>query len=121
MISPTGEAARRQRPKRVATKRLYVIRLDPAVLGVARFRAANPNHRTDKPCVYVGSTGRDPQTRFEQHLTGYKAARIVTRYGLALKQPMTRNLPPVPWPEAERAERRLAEKLRARGYAVWQN
>jgi len=120
-MAPAREPRKKRRPKRVATKRLYVIRLDPAVLGVARFRKANPAHRPDKPCVYVGSTGVDPQTRFEQHMIGYKAARFVTNFGIGLKQPMTRNLLPVPWTEAEAAERRLAAKLRARGYAVWQN
>jgi predicted GIY-YIG superfamily endonuclease len=115
------EPGKKRRPRGVATKRLYVIRLDPAVLEVGRFRKANPDHRPDRPCVYVGSTGTDPETRFEQHMAGYKAARLVRKYGLGLKQPMTRNLRQVHWTEAEAAERRLAARLRARGYAVWQN
>ena len=102
-------------------KRLYVILLDPEVLSDRRFREANPDHRPDKPCVYVGSTGIDPERRFEQHKCGRKASRFARKYGIALKQPMTRNQPPVPWTEVEVAERRLAERLRARGYAVWQN
>jgi hypothetical protein len=112
---------RTERRGHVATKRLYVIRLDPSVLKIARFRNANPDHRPDKPCVYVGSTGIDPERRYEQHKAGIKAAGLVRRFGLGLKQPMTRNQPPVPWTRVEEAERRLAERLRARGYAVWQN
>ena len=120
MPGPVARGGRRRRPKSVSTKCLYVILLDPAVLEVARFRKANPDHRPDKPCVYVGSTGTDPQTRFEQHKAGYRSARLVRRYGLGLKQPMTRNQPRVSGAEVQAAERRLAERLRGRGYAVWQ-
>ncbi len=37
---------------------LYVIELDPEVLTRKRFVAVNPDHRPEKPCVYVGMTGR---------------------------------------------------------------
>src|SRR5205807_5284015 len=36
---------------------VYVIELDPAILNIARFRNANPDHDLLKPCVYVGMTG----------------------------------------------------------------
>ena len=36
---------------------VYVIELDPAILNIARFRNANPDHDLRKPCVYVGMTG----------------------------------------------------------------
>lgn len=120
-MAPEGKARKSRAPRRVSTRRLYIVRLDPAVLGVARFRRANPDHRPDKPCVYVGSTGIDPEARFLQHKAGIRSAGLVRRFGLALKQPTTSRLEPVCWNEAEAAERRLAEKLRARGYAVWQN
>lgn len=101
-------------------KRMHVIMLDSAVLGAKAFRDANPGQRRDKPCVYVGSTGLTPEERFERHKLGWKSGRFVEKVGIALRQPMTSNQPPVPWHRAEEAERRLAERLRARGYAVWQ-
>ena len=121
MAERPERAAKRRKPRKVATKHLYVIELDREVLGVKRFREANPGYREGWPCVYVGKTGLSPQVRFEQHKRGFKANRYAKKFGLRLRQPMTGNLLPVPWTRAEAAEQRLAEKLRARGYAVWQN
>ncbi len=111
---------RKKRPRAVAMKRLYVIRLDPKVLEIKRFRDANPDHRADKPCVYLGSTGLTPEERFAQHKRGFKAARFAKLFGIELHR-KTHNLLAVPWPEAEARERALAAKLRKSGYAVWQN
>ena len=101
-------------------KRLYVIKLGPDVMKDRRFARANPGYVHGKPCVYVGSTGRDPKLRFEQHMTGYKAARIVTNYGFRLMRPTFTKLP-VQDKDITRRERALAEKYRARGWGVWQN
>ncbi len=109
-----------RRPRAVSMKRLYVIRLDCAVLQEKAFADANPGYRPDKPCVYVGSTGLTPEARFAQHMSGKKSGRYVEKYGVRLMQPKTRNQPEVPWTRVEIAERRLAERLRAKGYAVWQ-
>ncbi len=101
---------------------LYVIELDSGVLASARFRNANPDRREDKPCVYVGSTYHTPDKRFEQHITGYKANRYVRQYGNRLRPRLYRNYQGFPSRKtAEEAERRLANRLRKRGYAVWQN
>lgn len=104
-----------------SVRRLYVIRLDEEVWSLRRFREANPDRRMDKPCVYVGQTSLDPAVRFEQHKRGYRSSRIVRRFGLRLDERRTRNQPPVPWRDADAAERRLAERLRRRGFGVWQN
>ena len=74
----------------------------------------------DKPCVYVGSTAREPAARLEQHLPGVRSSRIVRRYGIEFMQRRMRNLRPVPAAKAETEEHRLAERLRWRGYGVWQ-
>ena len=37
------------------------------------------------PWVYVGSSARDPETRFEQHRRGYNSARLVKRFALRLR------------------------------------
>ena len=42
---------------------VYVIELDKDVLYEAKFKKANPDYVTGKPCVYVGMTGHD-QTKF---------------------------------------------------------
>jgi hypothetical protein len=102
------------------SKNLHIIRLRPEVWESRRFREANPDRRMDKPCVYVGSTAREPAARLDQHLSGVRSSRIVKRYGTELLQRKMRNLRPVPAAKAEAEERRLAERLRRRGYGVWQ-
>ena len=34
--------------------------------------------------MYVGQTWHDPEVRFQQHKDGYKASRIVRKYGKRL-------------------------------------
>jgi hypothetical protein len=99
---------------------LYVIELDPEVLKVAQFRNANPQHRDDKPCVYVGQTALEPEDRFLQHVTGIHSNKYVRRYGLRLRERNYRNHQGYATrAEAEREEELLAERLRKKGYAVW--
>lgn len=50
---------------------VYVLLLAPAAV-----RAANPNRRRGKPCVYVGMTGLTPEERFANHKGGIKAAAL---------------------------------------------
>ena len=102
---------------------VYVIELNDAVRNDKKFRAENPEMEDDKPCVYVGSTGRDPETRFAQHLQGYKHSKFVKKFGQRLRPDLVpkyekefKNSR-----EAEAAEERLAVRLRKRGYGVWQN
>ncbi|MBS35512.1 MAG: hypothetical protein CMO26_06255 [Thiotrichales bacterium] len=110
----------------MATKRnsrrfsVYVIELDRKVLEENKFREANPEHKPEKPCVYVGMTSRSPEKRFEQHLSGYKASKYPKRYGVRLRPRLFTRYNPMTYEEAQRQERHLAEKLRKRGYAVWQ-
>lgn len=101
---------------------VYVIRLLPSVLEEKDFAAANPNHRPDKPCAYVGSSVHPPQKRYEQHVAGYKACRKVTRHHDA-RSPLIERKQRIfdSRAEAENFERKLALDLRERGYAVWQN
>jgi hypothetical protein len=99
---------------------VYVVRLDPAVLEVKKFRDANPAYIDGKPCVYVGMTGLTPGERFDNHKRGYKANRFVRKYGLYLMRQKFERLNPMSWAKARRMEEKLAEKLRAKGFAVWQ-
>ena len=102
-------------------KNLYVIRLDDAVLNKPKYSGLNPNHRPGKPCMYVGSTALDPDARFKQHLNGHKPARIVKNHGMYLMRRKYEHLNPVAADEAEDLEKLPAERLRRKGYWVWQN
>ena len=42
---------------------VYVIELDINVLYEPKFKKANPDYEAGKPCVYVGMTGLDPDSR----------------------------------------------------------
>ena len=44
---------------------MYVIDLDKKVLKDTRFKEANPNYNSIKPCVYVGQSAKKPEARFE--------------------------------------------------------
>ena len=99
---------------------VYVIALRPEVLRKKKVARENADRREDRPCVYVGQTARTPEERFEQHRVGKRSSRIVREFGVQLKPRLHRNWGPYETrAEAEAAERRLAERLRRRGYAVW--
>lgn len=103
------------------THNVYVVRLDGAVLDQNKFRDANPDYEPGKPCVYVGMTGLDPDERFRNHKAGYKASRIVKRFGSYLMRRKYEKYNPLSYDEACEKERELADDLRRRGYAVWQH
>jgi hypothetical protein len=70
--------------------------------------------------VYVGQSALFPAERFSQHLTGYKAASIVRRYGRRLRPDLFERWNPIPTrADAEDRERRLSERLAAGGYRVY--
>jgi predicted GIY-YIG superfamily endonuclease len=96
---------------------LYVVGLDAKKLFAAR-RVSSP----DITCLYVGSTVKTPRERFEQHRSGVKAARVVRDFPLKLRMGFV----PKGWgpyatrKEAERAEKRLKNRLNVRkNYKVW--
>ena len=100
---------------------VYVIELDRAVLKDKRFVAANPNHDPEKACLYVGMTGKSPDERFAQHKTGYKASRYPRKHGKWLRRRLYERFNPMTYKDACAKEVELAEDLRRRGFAVWQN
>jgi predicted GIY-YIG superfamily endonuclease len=99
---------------------VYVVELEPAVLTHRRFREANPQHIPDKACLYVGMTSLNPEERFKNHKSGIKAAAYVKRYGKWLRRRLYERLNPMSYEDAKGMEVALAERLRGRGYAVWQ-
>ena len=101
---------------------VYVIELDPAVLGPRRIKEENPEYIDGMQCLYVGQTARTPEERFEQHKRGHKANRYAKKYGRRLRPDLYDRYNPISTREkAEAMEARLASKLRVRGYTVWYN
>ena len=65
--------------------------------------------------LYVGETSLDPDLRFDQHKTGYKASRYVNRFGIRLLPQFFLHLNPLRRWEAVELEPALAEAFRAAG------
>jgi predicted GIY-YIG superfamily endonuclease len=97
---------------------VYVILLSDRALKELSILRLNPKRHPAKPCVYVGMTGLPVDHRFENHKTGYKAARIVRRYGVRLMPELYAHLNPMPFEAAAQMEKELAEDLRNEGYTV---
>ncbi len=101
---------------------VYIIELDKEVLKSRKFRKRNPHMNPKLVCYYVGQTCHDPDTRFKQHKDGYKANRLVRKYGFRLRQKKFQKYNPIKTrEEAEKIERQLTNKLRAKGHGVWSN
>ena len=86
----------------------------------AKFRKCNPDYDLARPCVYVGMTGLDPDTRFDKHKAGVRANRYVQRYGQRLMPELYEFYNPMPYAAACEMEVELAIALRESGYGVWQ-
>ena len=100
---------------------IYVVLLSDDVLMQKKFANANPNHQIGKPCLYVGMTGLDPDTRFDKHKAGIKANRYVQNYGRRLAPEFVADLQqPMSYEDARYLEVDVALKLKEKGFAVWQ-
>src|SRR3954468_7262689 len=97
---------------------VYVILLSDRVLKEPSVLRLNPNRDPTKPAVYVGMTGLPVDHRFENHKNGYKAARVVEKYGVRLMPELYQHLNPMPFEAAVQMEKDLAEDLRSEGYTV---
>lgn len=65
--------------------------------------------------LYVGQTVRDPDLRFDQHKTGYRASSAVKRFGVRLLPDLTEHLTHISGWEALELEAGLAEAFRQIG------
>ena len=115
-----GATSRRSREAAGRHHNVYVVLLDQEVLEHKRFRDANPDHDPIKPCVYVGMTGKTPEERFVDHQRGHKSNTYVYKYSVKLLPKHFERLNPMTYAEAVDEEKRLANRLRRKGYAVWQ-
>ena len=90
--------------------RVYVIELD---------RAAGRRRDPRIPWVYVGSSARPPERRFEQHLDGYKSSGLAKRFAVRLRPDLYEDLPAFPGSRtAARAERERARELADCGFVA---
>jgi len=99
---------------------VYVVELSKDVLSEGRFRKANPGYVDGKPCVYVGMTGLDPDTRFDKHKAGIQANRYAQQYGLRLLPDLYEAFNPMSYDDARDKEVEVAIDLREAGFGVWQ-
>ncbi len=65
--------------------------------------------------LYVGQTSRDPDWRFDQHKSGYKASGAARRFGVRLLPDFVDHLNPLKRWEALEVEAGLAEEFRLAG------
>ncbi len=71
------------------------------------------------PWVYVGSSARDPEIRFEQHRRGYRSARLVKRFAMRLRPDLYEDLAPIRASKAVvQAEEGRARELAACGFVA---
>ena len=99
---------------------VYVVLLSKDVLHEPRFRKANPDYDSARPCVYVGMTGLTPEARFAKHKAGVRANSYVQRFGMRLLPKLYAYANPMPYQAARDMEVELAIALQEQGYAVWQ-
>jgi hypothetical protein len=97
---------------------VYVVLLCKAALKDRSILRHNPERDPSKPAVYVGMTGLPVDHRCENHKNGYKAARLVRKFGVRLMPELYAHLNPMPFEAATEMERDLAEDLRNEGYTV---
>ena len=100
---------------------VYVVLLSDEVLLRKKFLKSNPEYQVGKPCIYVGMTGLDPDTRFDKHKAGVKANAFVKDYGERLAMELVDDLKqPMTYEDAKYLEVDVAIRFRERGYGVWQ-
>jgi len=100
---------------------VYVVRLSEEVLQHKKFKDSNPNYLAGQPCVYVGMTGKDPDTRFDQHKASVNSNRWVREYGERLMMELVDDLrQPMTYEDAKYQEVDVAIRLREQGFGVWQ-
>ena len=100
--------------------RVYSIDLAKSVKKNKAFMERNSDYIDGKPCVYVGSTRKPVEVRYQEHKRGHKANRFAKRYGRRLRlADMGRIRPRKTRASIERKEQEVAEELQSRGWAVW--
>lgn len=90
--------------------RVYVIELD---------RRAGRRRDPRLPWLYVGSSARSPEQRFQQHLRGYRSSGLVKRFALRLRPDLYEDLASFRGSKAAcRAEQERARELAGCGFVA---
>jgi len=97
---------------------VYVVELDPRVREEPGVIRHNPGADFDKPCVYVGQTGKTPAQRLADHQAGRNASKHVRDWGLRLMPRLYERFNPLTELESLDMEAALAKNLRKKGYTV---
>ena len=107
---------------------VYIIELDGAFANTLKAKRANPDASSDKPCIYIGSSSKKPEERFNEHISGKRNergplfSRVVFKYGIRLRPRLYQRYNPMSTRgEAETKEEELTAKYKRRGYTVWSN
>lgn len=109
------------RRSRAPHHRIYVVELAPTVRRERRFIRQNRYTTPGQTCLYVGSTGLDPEVRYVNHLRGHKGCRLVRDHALRLRPDLYADFPAMTWIDAVRTEVAWAAELRELGFAVYQH
>jgi predicted GIY-YIG superfamily endonuclease len=107
---------------------VYVIELDKAFANTSKAKKKNPDADTDKPCIYVGYSSKEPEKRFSEHIDGIRNkkgplySKTVNKYGIRLRPRLyQKHNPMTTKAEALEKEKELTAKYRKKGYTVWSN
>ena len=107
---------------------VYIIEIDKEFGDTRKAKQANPQANPDKPCIYIGSTSKKPEERFNEHMIGKRNnkgpiySKVVYKFGIRLRPRLYEKCNPLKTrAEAEMMEKELTEKFRKRGYTVWSN
>ena len=108
---------------------IYVIRLNDAVLKEKKFKDANPNYIKGKPCSYVGCTKHTIEKRVKEHRSGHTTwtkwhNTFVKKYYKHMQPKQYESINPIlslDHKEQRVLEAQLADKLRKKGWGIWQN
>ena len=118
--------AAQQRVRRELQRAGYTVNRDQRTYRTYVIRLNNPAlPDPGRGYVYVGMTSKTVEERVQEHLTdarrdnGFRrASRVVARYGVELAPELMTSKVYLEEGQARRAERRLAERLRAAGFVV---
>jgi len=89
-----GRTCRSRRSGRLH-HRVYCVELHTKVRGDRRFQRQNRYTTPAMTCLYVGSTGLEPEVRFANHLRGHKGCPLVRKYGLRLRTDLYADFPTI--------------------------
>ena len=116
--------------KKLKNYYIYVIRLKDDVLKHKKFKEANPGYLDGKPWSYVGYTEISIEERVNQHRSGYRKPGMgkwhntfVKNYYKHMQPKQYKKINPIVSSDSAMArelEIQTAEKLRKKGWGVWQ-